>query len=347
MAVLENLSTVTARHGVDDLTMRLNELRDWLADDLAALEAAVLDTVTTDEADLADRAAAWLIARPGKRIRPLCVMLAARIGGRAFDRTVRDLAVAAELVHAATLLHDDVIDVGDERRGAPTARVMFGNSASILGGDHLLTAALQRVARTGTHAALTQLLDVIAEMVHAEAVQLERRGRFVPDRMAYLRVIHGKTAALFRWGLVAGGAAGELGLAEQDALARAGVALGMAFQLVDDAIDLEADSAVTGKTPFADLREGKLTWPLVVASERDPALSADIAARIAAGGHGDGVDLEPALIARIRATGALEATRAYAAEQAQVARHALLTLPECAARAALLTVVDTALERSK
>jgi octaprenyl-diphosphate synthase len=348
MAVLENLSTVTARHGVDDLTVRLVELRDWLADDLAALETEVVETVTSDtRGDLADRAAAWLLVRPGKRIRPLCVMLAARIGGRAFDRTVKDFAVAAELVHAATLLHDDVIDDGAERRGAPTARVLFGNSASILGGDHLLTEALRRVARTGAHGALVQLLDVISEMVHAEAMQLERRGRFVADRDAYLRVIHGKTAALFRWGLVAGGAAAGLEPPQLEALGRAGVALGLAFQLVDDAIDLEVDASVSGKTPLADLREGKLTWPLVVASERDPALSAVIAARITEGGNGTQDALEPVLVQRIRATGAIEATRDFAAEQAGVARSALLTLPEGSARSALLTVVETALERTK
>lgn len=346
---LEPLSTAAGRNGATGLAERLAELRTWLADDLEALEQAVAgvhagpDGAPRTDLDLAERSAAWLLGRPGKRIRPLCVMLAARLGGRGLDRTVRDLAVAAELVHAATLLHDDVIDEGDDRRGAPAARVLYGNSASILGGDHLLTLALRRVAGTAPHTVLVALLDVIAEMVRAEAVQLERRGRFEPSREAYLSVIEGKTAALFRWGFWAGGMVAELPEPALRALSGAGVALGMAFQLVDDAIDLENDGLDSGKTPFADLREGKLTWPLVVAVERDPGLAEEIRGRIAEGGAG----IDAGLVARVRRTGGIEATRAFAAEQAQLAAAHLEVLPAGQARRALQTVVDTALRRSK
>lgn len=348
--VLDSLNTAARRHGADDVASRLSSLRDWLADDLAALEAAisgqggVFDTSPgSPPLDLAERSAAWLLALPGKRIRPLCVLLAARLGGRGLDRTVRDLAVAVELVHAATLLHDDVIDEGTERRGAATARMVYGNSASILGGDHLLTVALRRVAGSAPHAVLVSLIDVIGEMVRAEAVQLERRGRFEPNRETYLEVIDGKTAALFRWGLWAGGMAAELPEPALSALEAAGVALGLAFQLVDDAIDLESLDGESGKTPLADLREGKLTWPLVVAVERDPGLAEEIQRRISEGG--DGIDA--ALVERIRRTGGVEATRAFAAEQAARAGDELLKLPEGPARAALLTVVETALRRTK
>ena len=345
--VLEPLTSAAQRQGAHDVATRLATLRDWLADDLASLEAAIqgLHEVAPGgpPLDLAERSAAWLLERPGKRIRPLCVLLAARLGGRGFDRTVRDLAMAVELVHAATLLHDDVIDEGTERRGASTARVVYGNSASILGGDHLLTVALRRVASSAPHGVLTQLIEVIAEMVRAEAVQLERRGRFEPSRQTYLDVISGKTAALFRWGLWAGGVVAELSEVELAALSAAGVALGMAFQLVDDAIDLESDGAESGKTPFADLREGKLTWPLVVAVEREPGLVDEIRARIAEGGAG----IDGALVERIRRTGGVEATRLFAADQAELADLELRKLPDGPARTALLTVVETALRRSK
>jgi octaprenyl-diphosphate synthase len=199
------------------------------------------------------------------------------------------------------------------------------------------------VAVTAPHGVLVALLDVIAEMVRAEALQLERRGRFEPSRSAYLEVIHGKTAALFRWGLWAGGTVAELPPPALAALADAGVALGMAFQLVDDAIDLESDGSTSGKTPFADLREGKLTWPLVVAVERDPGLTDEIRGRIAEGGSG----IDEALVARVRRTGGVEATRAYAAEQAEIAAAHIARLPDGEARRALNTVVLTALRRSK
>ncbi|MCK6573969.1 polyprenyl synthetase family protein [Myxococcota bacterium] len=342
---LDPLASAATRAGAEALGARLSELRDWLADDLDALEVALLGLHAERGAalDLAERSAAWLLNRPGKRIRPLCVLLAARLGGRGLDRTVRDLALAVELVHAATLLHDDVIDEGTDRRGAPASRVLYGNSASILGGDHLLTLALRRVAQTAPHGVLIALLDVIAEMVRAEALQLERRGRFEPSRTAYLEVIHGKTAALFRWGLWAGGTVAELPAPALAALAEAGVALGMAFQLVDDAIDLESDGAASGKTPFADLREGKLTWPLVVAVERDAGLADEIRGRISEGGSG----IDETLVARVRRTGGVEATRAYAAEQAEIAAGHIARLPDGEARRALQTVVLTALRRSK
>lgn len=340
---LTPLANAARRNGVDELATRLVELRDWLADDLDALEQAVTAVHAATALDLAEQSAAWLLGRPGKRIRPLCVMLAARLGGRGLDRTVRDLALAAELVHAATLLHDDVIDEGESRRGAPAARVLYGNSASILGGDHLLTLALRRVAGSAPHDVLVALLDVIGQMVRAEAVQLERRGRFEPSREAYLDVIEGKTAALFRWGFWAGGTVGGLSEPALEALSAAGLALGMAFQLVDDAIDLEHDTGDSGKTPFADLREGKLTWPLVIAVERDPGLTEEIRMRISEGGAG----IDAALVARVRRTGGIEATRVFAAEQAAMAAGHLEKLPGGPACRALQTVVATALRRSK
>src|SRR5262249_22155884 len=140
---------------------------------------------------------------------PLCVALAAR-AGNGFGAAARQLAVAVELVHTATLLHDDVVDVGDTRRGAPAARVVYGNAASIFAGDWLLVEALRRVRAAAVPDALDRLLDIIEEMIMAESTQLDRRGVMVADRAAYFRVVEGKTASLFRWALWAGGRAGGL-----------------------------------------------------------------------------------------------------------------------------------------
>lgn len=356
--VLEPLARVSRQEGLDPLAARLLELRHWLVDDLTSLDGAI-DGIDRDVAmltpvatqgrpsgELARRAARYLLDRPGKRIRPLCVMLAARIGGRRLDPVVRNLAVACELVHAATLLHDDVIDQGMERRGAPTSRVIYGNSASILAGDHLLIEALRLTGQTEQQNLLTRLLDVISEMVTAEAMQLEQRGAFQPNRDVYLRVIHGKTAALFRWGLYAGGTVAGLDEGAVHALARAGDALGMAFQLIDDVLDLEGDPAVTGKLPLADLREGKLTWPVIIAAEQDPELSADIASHVQSAEAAEDTPAGRALVERIRASGALEAARAYADLQGEKALSELARLPESRARRAIELVVSAAIHRS-
>lgn len=352
--VLTPLSHVVHEHGLSPLAARLLELRAWLADDLSALEDAIddfADQAVEAEPTLPDipgllgrRAAGHLLERPGKRIRSLCVLLAARAGGQRLNDRVRDLAVACEMVHAATLLHDDVIDEGSERRGAPAARTVYGNSASILGGDHLLIEALRRVDRGGSAELLRELLEVISEMVRAEAMQLEQRMCFSPDRKLYLEVIDGKTAALFRWGLRAGGFASGLPNEAAEALGRAGTALGLAFQLIDDVLDLEGDPKETGKDPLTDLCEGKLTWPVIMACERDSGLRRELKDHV---DHPS--ELEPAtrgdLVARIRQTGALEATRVFAEFQGERARIELTAVPRSLARTAIQWVVDAAIHR--
>jgi octaprenyl-diphosphate synthase len=340
---IQVLATVSERQGLDPLASRLTELRTWLASDMAEVELALRCDAAgdIDGGGLAQRAAAYLLGRPGKRIRPLCVILAARLGGRQTDSVVRDLAAASELVHAATLLHDDVIDQGEVRRGAPSARVIYGNSASVLAGDHLLVEALRRVRRADHPELLDGMLDVIAVMVEAEARQLEARGRFEPSRLAYLTVVEGKTAALFRWGLRAGGVAAGLRAEDLNALDEVGRHFGVAFQLVDDVLDLEGEAAMTGKTTLTDLREGKLTWPLILACEVDHTLLADLRQTLAVGG-----DL-PNLLARVEATGALRATRDEADSRAERASAALTSLPQSPAGDAIGAVVRAAVRRTR
>lgn len=353
--VFAPLTRVVEQHGIDSLAARLLELRSWLADDLLSLEQAIDrfdNAVIAAEPKLprvpgilGRQAARHLLEQPGKRIRSLCVMLAARMGGLRLEPVVRDLAVACEFVHAATLLHDDVIDEGTERRGDQAARIIYGNSASILGGDHLLIEALRMVSRANvTSGLLDRLLDVVSEMITAEAKQLEQRMRFEPDRETYLSVIDGKTAALFRWGLTAGGSAAGLTAGEVEAMGRAGTALGFAFQLIDDVIDLEGED--TGKNPLADLREGKLTWPVILAAERDRNLAKEIQAHVSSN-----EPLEEAggreWVARIRSTGSLEATRAFAEIHGERARNELEVLPPSTARTAMYWVVDAAIHRNR
>ena len=268
------------------------------------------------------------------------------MGGREMDEAVCGAAVACELVHAATLLHDDVLDDGTERRGAPAARVVFGNSVSILAGDHLLVEALKLVEQTGATDLLRELLDTISQMVAAEALQLERRGQFQPDRNAYLNVVNGKTAALFRWGLAAGGRLGGLAAPEIAALGAAGDALGMAFQLVDDCLDLAGDPELTGKDMLTDLREGKMTWPLILANEHDPTIGVLVREALAQEGTVD-PNTARVVLARIADTGSVAATRVYATRQAEEARTHLRKLPNSRSRRAIEAVIQSIIHRSK
>ena len=341
--VLEPLAEISHRFGAISLAQRLEEIKVWLMDDLVILEQDIQQS-SSAEGDLADRAASHLLHQPGKRIRPLCVVLAARIGGQEMSTDVRNLAVACELVHAATLLHDDVLDEGTERRGADASRVLYGNSASILGGDRLLIEALKRVQSTGQNELLSRLMDVIAVMVQAEAIQLERRGEFVPDSAQYMEIISGKTASIFEWGLRAGGVVGGLDEAAVSALSSFGMNLGMAFQMADDVLDLAGDPEVTGKNAFADLRDGKLTWPLIVACEEDPSIEPVLRA----------VARSPAALTGERsreirdvivATDCLEATRERARQFAAEAEAELAKLPESSATEALKAVVSVAINR--
>ncbi len=344
--VLEPLTAVARTHGLIDVATRLDRVRVWLESDLDDLNDALAET-RANGVDLGRLAARHLLEQPGKRIRPLLVFLTARLGRPVAGDVVRDLAVAAELAHAATLLHDDVIDQGTERRGAPTARMIFGNSASVLGGDHLLIETLRRVERSGHPTLLRGIIEVIGEMVAAEALQLEVRGRFVPDEAVYQRVVAGKTAVLFCWAMRAGATAAQLPEAQIDALSRAGEQLGLAFQLVDDALDLADDPAITGKDTLLDLREGKLTWPLLVACERDAGLVAQLQDVAAHPSMLDDPAHAAALRLRILATGCVDATRRRATEAADQARATLRVLPASAARDALDTVVEAAVERCR
>jgi octaprenyl-diphosphate synthase len=290
--VFSSLAGVCAGRGLDTLAARLLELRTWLADDLDDVERA-LRTAGADDT-LAHRSARHLLDQDGKRIRPICVALAARAGA-GFGPAARAYAVAVELVHNATLLHDDVVDLGDLRRGVAAARVIYGNAASIFGGDYLLVDALCRVQAAGQPEVLGRLLEVVKEMVVAESLQLERRGKVRASPADYFRIVEGKTASLFRWAMFAGARAGGVDPARIDALEAYGQKLGVAFQLVDDVLDVAGDPSATGKSMLADLREGKMTYPLILALEREPELGPVLEALCAA----DDAALDPAVAHRI------------------------------------------------
>ena len=173
--VFSTLARACNQRGADSLTAKLNEINDWLEQDLSDIEQELSHIAKVGDS-LAEKSARHLLDRGGKRLRPICVALASRIG-KGFNAQARAFAIAVELIHNATLLHDDVVDMGELRRGAPAARIVYGNAASIFGGDWLLLEALARIQSAGIAGALDRVIAVIREMVVAETWQLEHRGR--------------------------------------------------------------------------------------------------------------------------------------------------------------------------
>jgi octaprenyl-diphosphate synthase len=340
--VLSRLASLSIDRGIGDLGRRLSDLEAFVRDNLQDVERS-LDEVPRNQR-LINAAAHHLLDMRGKYLRPMCVALASRVGS-GFSPAARQLALAVELVHTATLLHDDVVDEAVTRRGRPTARITYGNAASIFAGDWLLISALQRVRRAEVPGLLDRMLSIIEEMITAESHQLERRGRIDGSVADYLRIIEGKTAALFRWAMFAGARAGGLSAEQEAALEAFGLHLGVAFQAIDDALDYIGDVATTGKDPGADLREGKLTYPLIVALEREPRLNELLVTLV--NGEGDATaSVIHGSVELVRRSGALEATRAFAQGHVELAMESLACIDAGQARDQLLTVAMASLGRT-
>lgn len=340
--VLTSLQAVCDSQGLGDLSAHLADLAELVRWDMSSLEEGIQNVPVGES--VVHKSAHHLLEIAGKRLRPMCVVLASRFGRGLDDRT-REFGVAVELVHCATLLHDDVVDAGDQRRGAPAARTLYGNAASIFAGDWLLVDALRRVRAADMPDVLIRLLDIIDEMIFAEAIQLENRGRIDSRMQTYMQVVEGKTAALFRWAMFAGARAGGLGDDACNALEEYGRHLGVAFQLIDDHLDYAGDSSTIGKSPFADLREGKMTHPVIVALERDPSLRPVVEALVVSPADQIPETAKSELLLALRRTGALESTREAAVREAEAACAALRDLSDSRARDALFTVARATVHR--
>ena len=314
-----------------------------LGEALAELEQRL--SAATDDAEARLQASArHLVSAGGKRIRPLVSLLACGANGGPLAAAI-PYAVAAELTHSATLLHDDVIDDGPVRRGQPASRVIWGNSVSVLAGDWLLTRALEIVSQAAAaRLALGPLLATMRRLVEGEVLQLTFRGTFAATEATYLEVVIGKTASLFGWATAAGGwAAGAHG-AIPDALARFGEGIGIAFQLVDDALDYGADPGLLGKRLGQDLLEGKATLPLIRAVEAEPSLRERLTLLME--GKADGVTVAGEVLDAVRRSGGVEAARSMAREHTRQAMAALEQLPDGVHRRALAEAARSLTERA-
>jgi octaprenyl-diphosphate synthase len=256
------------------------------------------------------------------------------------------LCAAVELVHAATLLHDDVIDTSDLRRGDRAARLVYGNSASVLGGDVLMLKASATLVEAGRPELFRSLVRTMEELVAAEDEQLANRGRLLLDEETYLRIIGGKTAALFRWACAAGGSAAGRPAPEIRALERYGDALGVAFQIADDVLDATGDPTVTGKAILGDLREGKATFPLIAAARLDTRARDTLAAVIASGKSPEESGAFADLIAIATRPECIRAANAKAVQFARQAEEALNGVNSGPAKHLLLALANAAAVRN-
>jgi len=298
-------------------------LKPAIGADMAAVDRVLRASLASDVV-LIRQVAEYIIGGGGKRLRPALLLLCAKATG--YQGTQHHtLAAVIEMIHTATLLHDDVVDESDMRRGHATANAEFGNAASVLVGDFLYSRAFQMMVGV----ARMRVLEILAETTNAiaegEVLQLINAGDADLDEAAYLNVIYRKTARLFeaasRIGAVLGGAPPNV----EDALARYGMHLGTAFQLVDDILDYSGNAEAIGKNVGDDLAEGKMTLPLIHALANGTAEEAAVIRHAIAGGGR--TDFAP-VVAALARTGALAYARAHAQTEVERAQACLAALPD-------------------
>jgi octaprenyl-diphosphate synthase len=321
----------------DDFT----RVRELAAGDMQRVDALIRSRLASDVV-LINQIAEHIIAGGGKRLRPMLHVLAAGAAGYAGDKHVK-LAAIVEFIHTSTLLHDDVVDDSDLRRGRKTANALWGNAASVLVGDFLYSRSFQLMVELDDMRIMRILADTTNTIAEGEVLQLLNIGNADVDEAAYLAVIERKTAVLFAAATELGGLLGGLPDDQVAALRTYGMELGYAFQIADDLLDYVSDADTLGKNIGDDLAEGKPTLPLIYALQRaDEEQRRSLRHAIE---HG-GLDSLDRIIASIRDSGALERTRERAEQHARAARAALDSLPASAHRDALLALADYSVARN-
>lgn len=337
------MGVVVSLEGVRAGKASLQPLNDLVAPEMASVNAIILDNVKSD-VDLILELARHLIDSGGKRIRPMLTIAAARMCNYEGTGHVT-LAASVEFMHTATLLHDDVVDESDLRRGKATARILWGNEASVLVGDFLLGQAFKMMVDVGSMGALRILSNAAAIIAEGEVMQLAASKNMATTEDHYLAVIGAKTAALFAAAAEVGAIVAERPQQEQDALRSFGKNLGLAFQLVDDALDYSGEQAKLGKSIGDDLREGKITLPVVLSYRRGTDDEREFWSKTLHEGEIDDGDLERA-ISLMEKHGALADTIERARHYGTMANDALAIFPESDYKAAMLESIAFCIERA-
>lgn len=313
-----------------------------LADDMAAVNEMIRTRIASENAPRIPEVTAHLVEAGGKRVRPMMTLAAARMCG--YDGPYHiHLAATVEFIHTATLLHDDVVDESDQRRGRPTANLLWDNQSSVLVGDYLFSRSFQLMVETGSLRVLDILANASATIAEGEVLQLTAAADLATTEEIYFKVVRGKTAALFSAAMEVGGVIAGADDVKVQALFDYGDALGIAFQIVDDLLDYGGTDAI-GKNTGDDFRERKLTLPVIRAIAAADADERAFWDRTIGRGRQDDGDLDRAM-AILTKHGSLHATRDTALEWAARAKGALAPLPDHDLKTMLSDLADYVVAR--
>ncbi|CAB0151080.1 Octaprenyl diphosphate synthase [Pseudidiomarina piscicola] len=321
--------------------MKLSEINTLMAADMQGVNQLIGAELQSDVA-LINQLGLYIVNSGGKRLRPLLAVTAARAAGYQGQGHLT-LATIIEFIHTATLLHDDVVDASELRRGKETANAVFGNEASVLVGDFLYTRAFQLMVTLESMPVMKILADATNIISEGEVLQLMNCNDPDTTEASYFEVIYGKTGKLFEAATQLGAVLADQPAAVADALAAYGRHLGTAFQLVDDLLDYTADSEVMGKQAGDDLAEGKPTLPLLYAMWHGNDIESSLIRRAIE--QGDGRDHLQTILQAMKRTGALDYTRDRALAEAELAKQQLAVLPQSQHREALDALADIAVDR--
>src|SRR5437899_887674 len=324
-------------------TINGKEVFDLLRDDLIALEDEFgRDTVSGVQA--ITEIGEYLRAGGGKRIRPALLLLSAKLLNYEGQGAVR-LGAVVEIIHTATLVHDDIIDEAQTRRGRPAANTQWGNSKCVLAGDWLYMQAFKVAVQERNFRILDALIELTQQMVEGELLQMEKLGKLI-SLNEHFDLIYRKTACLFsvcmRLGAILGGATAE----QEDQVGRYGRDLGMAFQIVDDVLDLTASENVLGKPVASDLREGKVTMAVIHALEHCTAEERGMIKTVVEQRAFNGVT-HAQILGILNGYGSLDAATTHAMQYAESARKAICTFPDSEIKRALLWAPEFVVAREK
>lgn len=319
------------------------QLQALLAEDMIAVNELIRTRMASEHAPRIPEVTAHLVGAGGKRLRPMLTLAAANMCGYQGNHHVL-LAATVEFIHTATLLHDDVVDESEQRRGRPTANLLWDNQSSVLVGDYLFSRSFQLMVETDNMKALGILANASAVIAEGEVLQLSVARDLATSEATYIQVVRGKTAALFAAACEVGAVIADAPEPHANALRGYGDALGIAFQIVDDLLDYGGASASLGKNTGDDFRERKLTMPVILAVAKANAEERAFWQRTIEKGEQRKGDLEHAM-ALMTKHQTLEATREKALSWAETARLALAPLPESPLKTNLADLADFVVSR--